>query len=227
MIHDIKNSPQIGGGIYSVPDIAHILRMPVKKVNRWITDYWDKEFSKNFGSSYSWQIGKSKTVNFHTLVELCISFQLSEADLPTKSIIEAHKTVGEIFNTPYPFASNEIISNIHTEGKKIYFKDLKQGIIFTLDLKRQLNLSFIQFFFKKLEFNEHSIANKLWPLGKDKHIIIDPSHQFGQPVIQNTNIYPETVYSMFIAGEPINFIAELYSITEQDISDAIEFCKAA
>ncbi len=100
-------------------------------------------------------------------------------------------------------------------------------MIYSLDIYKQFNLEFVKLFFKNIEFNEDSIAKRLWPIGKDKHIIIDPNYQFGQPVILNTNIYPETLYTLFKAGEPINFIAHVYEVTEQEVNDAIEYCKAA
>lgn len=226
MITEIANTPQIGSGMYTVPDIAHILRIPVAKVNRWVKEYWDKKFAKDFGQSYSWKSGSSRAVNFQTLIELCICFKLSEEGINTKAIIEAHQALSDIFKTPHPFASDHILPRISADSKKIYFKE-GDKIIFSLDAHRQFNVEFIQLFFKNIEFNENSIAQRLWPLGKDKHIVVDPAHQFGQPVIENTNIYPETLYGLYKAGEPINFIAHIYEISEQDVNDAIEFCQAA
>lgn len=226
MITSIKNKPELGLGIYTVPDIAHILRIPATKVNKWIKEYWDKNFAKKFDRSYSWQSGGSRAVNFYTLVELCICFKLNEAEVPTKAIIEAHQNLSDIFKTPYPFASDFIISKISTDSKKIYFRE-EEKVIYSLDIYKQFNIEFVKLFFKNIEFSENSIAQRLWPLGKDKHIVVDPHHQFGQPVIHNTNIYPETLYTLFKAGEPVNFIAYIYELTEQEVNDAIEYCKAA
>lgn len=226
MINAISNRPQIGSGMYTVPDIAHILRIPVVKVNRWVKEYWDKKFAINFGQSYSWQSGNSRAVNFQTLIELCICFKLSEQGISTKAIIEAHHALSDIFETSHPFASEHILPHISADSKKIYFRE-GDKLIYSLDAHRQFNVEFIQLFFKNIEFNENSIAQRLWPLGKDKHIVIDPAHQFGQPVIENTNISPETLYGLYKAGEPINFIAHIYEISEQDVNDAIEFCQAA
>lgn len=226
MITSINNKPELGLGIYTVPDIAHILRIPVVKVNRWIKEYWDNKFAKNFAHSYSWQSGGSRAVNFYTLVELCICFKLNEAGVPTKAIIEAHQTLSSIFKTPYPFASKLILSKISTDTKKVYFRE-DDKVIYSLDVHKQFNIEFVKLFFKNIEFNENSVAQRLWPLGKDKNIVVDPHNQFGQPVILNTNIYPETLYTLFKAGEPIDFIAHIYDVAEQDVNDAIEFCVAA
>lgn len=212
--------------MYSVPEIAHILRMPVKKVNRWVKEYWDKQFASSFGQTYSWKSGNSRAVDFQTLIELCICFRLSESGIDTKAILDAHKALSTLFNTPHPFASEQILPHITADTKKIYFRD-GENLIYSLDAHRQINIKFIELFFKNIEFNENSIAQRLWPLGKDKHIVVDPSQQFGQPVIENTNIYPETLYGLYKVGEPINFIAHIYEISEKEVNDAIEFCQAA
>lgn len=223
----IKNTPQLGSGMYTVPDIAHILRVPAVKVNRWVKEYWDKKFAVSFGNSYSWKSGSSRAVDFQTLIELCICFKFSEEGISTKAIIEAHQALSRQFNNPHPFASEQILPRITADEKKIYFKE-GDDLIYSLDPHRQFNVvQFIQLFFKNIEFNEDSIAQRLWPLGKGKHIVVDPGHQFGQPVIENTNIYPETLYGLYKAGEHIHFIAHIYEISEQDVNDAIEFCMAA
>lgn len=47
---------QLGKGIYSIPDAAIILDMPLNKVHRWVNKYWELEFIQNggFDSSYTW-----------------------------------------------------------------------------------------------------------------------------------------------------------------------------
>jgi uncharacterized protein (DUF433 family) len=57
--------------------------------------------------------------------------------------------------------------------------------------------------------------------------VVDPHHQFGQPVIENTNLLADTIYSMYKKEEPVKLIARLYEITEKQVADAINFCKQA
>jgi Protein of unknown function (DUF433). len=97
----------------------------------------------------------------------------------------------------------------------------------TLDGSKQLNLDFIKLFFKKLDFDNDLLATRLWPLGKNKAVVCDPQHKFGQPIIEGTNIQTEAVYKMYLANEPIAFIASLYEIPEKKVKDAISFHKNA
>jgi len=216
---------KIGNGIYTIPEVSRILRLPYQKVRHWSNKYWDEILGTEINHQYSWTIGKSKAVSFHTLIEFYVFYLLAETGVKTKKIIDAHIELSKFFNSDFPFAKKGILENIKTDGSKIYFL-LDQNII-SLDGTKQFNLSFIETFFENLEFDSNFLAARFWPLGKEKNIVIDPKRQFGHPVIGKTNIYPETLNNLFKSGEPIDFIAFTYEISKKDVQDAIDFCQAA
>jgi uncharacterized protein (DUF433 family) len=115
---------------------------------------------------------------------------------------------------------------LRTDGKKVLFEQ-KDGSIYTVDGTLQFKLSFVKEFFKNLDFASDSLAMRFWPIGKEKKIVCDPHHQFGQPVIDGTNIQSEVLYRMYLAKEPISFIAELYELPVINVKNAIEFHKNA
>lgn len=75
---------------------------------------------------------------------------------------------------------------------------------------------------KQVDYNGYITWGKL---GKEHDIVVDPHHQFGQPVIQGTNINAATIFSMYQSGESVWTIGTLYDITEEQVNDAILFCK--
>lgn len=222
---NFENELNLGIGIYTPTEIAQILRVPSYKVNRWISQYWDGVLGREFESRYSWKTENSKAVSFHTLIEFYVMMELAEKGVKTRKVLEAHKELSKIRNTPFPFASREVLEGLETDGKKIYFKI--DDVILTLDDTGQLNLDFIEIFFKNLEFDSENLASRFWPLGKDKAIIIDPARKFGHAVINSHNIYPETIFNHYKAGDPLPYIAHVYELTEKQVEDALEFCNAA
>ncbi|WP_340077158.1 DUF433 domain-containing protein [Leptobacterium sp. I13] len=220
-----ENSLTIGNGVYTIPEVAKILRLPYHKVNLWVNNYWDGELGKAFKGKYSWSVNKSKAISFHTLVEFYILILFAEAGVKTRDVLNAHIELTKKFNTAFPFAQKEILKKIHTDGKKIFLE--LNGDTISLDGTEQLNLGFIKQFFKNLDFDDDSIASRFWPLGRKKNIIVDPKKQFGHPTIKDTSIYPETLYNLHKAGEPISFIAFTYEIDEKSVKDAIDYCNAA
>jgi len=223
---DFENNLRINNGIYTLPDVSKILRIPYYKVNKWVNYYWDTQLGSAFENKYSWTIKKSKAISFHTLIEFYVLILLREAGVNLRSVLQAHLELSKYCNTAFPFAQKDILNGIHTTGKKIYF-ETNNGSIFSLDGTKQFKLDFIRLFFKNIDFDNELIASRFWPLGKDKNIVVDPMRQFGHPVVGSTNIFPETLYNLFKAGEPINFIAFTYEIDPKNVFDAIEFCKAA
>lgn len=220
-----ENKPQIGQGIYTLPDAAQILHLPYAKVHRYVAKYWDGNLGQEFQSKYSWMVDGSRAVSFHTVVELYVMIQLADKGVQTPEVLKAHKRLSQIYHTRFPFAQKAVLQEIKTDGKQIYWK--KGDDVISLNGSDQFNLAIIDLFFKKLEFGDEDVVSKLWPMGKDHAIVIDPSRKFGHPIIEGKNIYPETIFEHFQAGDPIPYIAHIYKITEKEAEDAIAFCKNA
>ena len=209
---------ELGGGIYTIPEVAFILKLPTAKVRRWMKDFWDDGFSKSNYVEYSWGTGREKGTNFFTLIEFYVFYQLREINVSVKKIIAAHQEMAELLETAYPFASSKILS----DGKSILFI-LNDGTVVNADKSRQAAFKqIIEDFCKKIEFSTSDIAERFYPLGKEKHIIIDPHHQFGQPVVEETNILAQTLYDLYTAGETVGFLTRLYDLREADVVCAIE-----
>ena len=220
-----ENKLQLGIGIYTVTEIARILNFPRKKVERWLREYWDGELGSEYADNYSWKTENSKAVGFHTLIEFYVMVQFTQAGVKTRKLLDAHKTLAKWYDTPFPFAQKEVLANMKTDKKHIYFQ--KGDDLITLDNTKQFNLRFIEIFFKNIEFDNNQLAARLWPLGKEKSIVIDPKRKFGHPVIDEHNIYPETINNHIKAGDPAKYVAYVYEITEQQVADAVEYCNAA
>ena len=220
-----ENKPEIGKGIYTLRDVATILKMPYNKVHKWIRKYWDGKLGKKFQQQYSWERDGSVAVNFHTVVELYVMIEFAEQGVKTKEVLIAHKDLSEIFQTPFPFAQKKVLNELRTDGKRIYWEN-EEGKPITMNGTKQLNLDFIQMFFKKMEF-DGEVVSKLWPMGKESSIVIDPQRKFGNPIIEGRNIYPETIFGHYKAGDPLNYIAFIYEITEKEAQDAIHYCESA
>jgi uncharacterized protein (DUF433 family) len=226
VITTLQSKPLLGTGIYTVPDIAMILGIRYSKVNRWINAFWNDRFGARYGETYTWKVDLTRAVNFLTLIELNTFYRLSEVGVSTREILNVHEILSNQFDTPYPFARRNVLDALRSEGKKVMFEQA-DGSIYTIDATRQFNLALIKDFFKNLDFGSDHLVSRIWPMGKKNSIVCDPHHQFGQPVINGTNIVAQVLYEMHLAGEPSWFIADLYTIKEKNVTDAIQFCKHA
>jgi uncharacterized protein (DUF433 family) len=224
MIATTFHKQQLGTGIYTVLDISKLLNLPQSKVRRYLNQYWDERLGKKlFGQTYSWSVGNNvKAVNFYTLIELYTCFHLQEMGVTIRQILRSREAIAKDLNVPYPFASAKLL----TYGNKIWY-EFKDCIV-NADGSRQTDfVEFIRDFASKIEFNSNKIAGRFWPAGKLSSVVVDPHHQFGQPIIQGTNINTEVIFSMYESGEPLSAIGILYDITEKEIKDVIRFYNKA
>jgi len=220
----IKHKKKLGSGIYTIPDISKLLIIPRRKVNRYISEYWNERLGKKlFSDTYSWNAERSnKAVNFFVLIELYTFFQLQDKGVKTKTILKARYEIAKELNIEYPFASAGLL----TDGKRIWY-EFKNDIV-NADGSSQTNfVNIIKSFAEKIEFKSDDLAEKFWPAGKSSSIIVDPHHQFGKPVINGTNVNAEVIFSMYQSGEPLESLSILYDLSEKEVFDAINFYRIA
>lgn len=213
---------QLGSGIYTIPDISKLLGIPQAKVRRYLNEYWDDRLGKKlFNETYSWSVGNNvKAVNFYTLIELYTCFHLQELGVSTRQILKSRVAIGKDLQIPYPFASAKLLS----DGKKIWY-EFKDSIVNADGSKQTDFVEFIRKFANKIEFNSGKIAEKFWPAGRKSDVVVNPHHQFGQPILNGTNINAEVIFSMYESGEPIDALGILYDLTPKQVGDAISFYK--
>jgi uncharacterized protein (DUF433 family) len=214
---------QLGSGIYTIPDISKLLDIPIVKVRRYINQYFDEAFGKKFlNDTYTWsRDNQFKAVNFYTLIELYTCFQLQDLGVSTKNIFKSRSAIANDLNTPYPFANASLLS----DGNKIWY-EFEDSIIKADGSKQTGFVEIIKTFANKVEFDKSKVAERFWPAGKKSSIVVDPHHQFGQPIITGTNIASQTIFSMYQSGEPIEAIGILYDLTNKQVNDAIKFYKS-
>jgi len=215
------NQPKLGYGIFTVADVAEILRLPVEKVRRWLKEYWDLQLVPGSGHRNSWGERKDKSVNFYALVEFYVFYELRCHGVPVSRIVKSHKLLRQQFDTPYPFASYRIM----TDGRAILFSPDGGESVIDAQSGFQYNLKeVIEDFVKKIDFGtDDQVAQRLYPSGKNRSIVVDPHHQFGQPVVKGTNILASVLHSMYKSGEKLDFIAAVYGLKKQAVKDAIQF----
>jgi uncharacterized protein (DUF433 family) len=212
--HKTDNHPQIGHGIFLPKDISHILDLPYHKVRHWVFEFWDNKFG-HYGA-YSFGQKGNKAIDFHTLIEFYVFYQLRSQGISSQRIQKVHNELMNDLDTKYPFAH----AKISTDGRGIWYE--KVGNLIKVDGKNQFDIKdLLHPFLKKIEFGKDDIAERYFPLTKSKNIVIDPKRQFGQPIINGTSIRIDIVYKLYQGGESAEHISSLYNITPKQVNDAI------
>jgi|SRR6185312_1327345 uncharacterized protein (DUF433 family) len=207
-----KESPKLGEGIYLPIDVSEILRLPYYKVKYLMNTYWH---------SYTFGEKRNKAINFYSLIEFYTYYNLRQKGYTSKIIKDFHDMLSKNLHTNYPFASVRVLTpKAKTAKSKIWYEHL--GFYLKGDGKQQPHIpSFVKPFLKQVEFGDDLLAKRFYPLHHTNNIVVDPLHQFGQPVINGTNLQTKTIYRLFDAGESKKNICILYDISVDQVDDAI------
>ncbi|MCP4457017.1 MAG: DUF433 domain-containing protein [Cytophagales bacterium] len=208
---------KFGMGIFTISDASEILQIDRSKIKYWFGRYVSGEFNKKSNQGYFYDSGKVIAVNFLTLIETYVFYQLKEKGVPTKSIVKAHEVLSKYHNTPYPFALEDFLCS----GRDLWQKIGDDFI--SLDEKRQYALiDVILHFSENIDFMK-DYASKYYPRGRTNSVVINPQNQYGSPIIDGTNIKASTISGLFLGGEESDFIADLFEIEERKVVEAISF----
>jgi uncharacterized protein (DUF433 family) len=203
-----------------MPDVAAILDLPVRKVRRWLQDYWNAQFGQSSGTAFSAGTGSDLVVNFHTLIEFYVFYQLRTKGVSVQRIVDMHRFLEAELQTPHPFATVDVLAD--KQGNVLFTG--RAGELVRADKSLQIVIKEVLMpFYKKIEFGANNIAERFYPLGRESSVVVDPRRKFGQPVIGDTNITTDTVSDMYQAGESQEFIARIYDLTAGQVADAIAY----
>lgn len=215
--------PRLGEGVYTLPDAALILRLPLGRLRAWVGGYLDIVGSPPPGMLATWGRGRQRAFNFHVLIEAYTVYTLRKLGVTMPRIRTAREILAARLSATYPFACRGILA----QGGKVLFdpgSEIPGGIIHLAPGQQAEFREIISPFCEELDFaRETGLAERFWPLGRDSHIVIDPRISFGRPVIVETGITVESVYSLVAGGEAAENVAAQFDIPLAAVLEAVSF----
>ncbi len=199
---------------YSVTDIATILDLPEAQVKQWL-----REYKKGQLTAEDLESEPDLVADFHTLIEFYTFYQLRAQGVWPSRINNAREILADMLHTNYPFATASIL----TDGKNVFY-NAEIGELIKADQTLQLTIQqVVEPFCKRIEFGDDSLAAKLYPLGREAAIQIDPARQSGRPVVGETQILSQSVFDFFLHGNSVPTVAEQFNLTQKEVEDVIVF----
>jgi uncharacterized protein (DUF433 family)/DNA-binding transcriptional MerR regulator len=218
----------LGVGLYTVPEAAHLLGVPVAKLRRWAEGYTFAHgrysgplFRRDFP-----ELAAQRILTFQDLIELFLVHRFRQAGVSMATIRKAAQSAAEQFNTNHPFA----VKRFHTDGFRLFAevenRQNSRGAgrrIYQELPNRQLVLADVtEFFFKKLDYEGDQVRH-YWPLGKQRPVVLDPARSFGQPIDAGSGVPTRVLYGAHQAGDSIEEIAFWFRVEPEAVRAAIEY----
>lgn len=225
-----------GTGIYTLPEAARLINVPARKIHRWLYGY---HYSKKSGeavtqvfSSPLWvpQLSKNDyeadVIGFNDLLEVRFVSAFVAHGLPLLVVRRCLETATAIFGD-YPMTSG----SFKTDGRTIFAEaieqSLKEGAL--LDLKsRQLAFKDVisPSLYAGIEYDGKR-ATKWYPQGRKQHVVLDPSRQFGSPIVEEAGIPTDVLFASFRAegatAQAVVQTSRVYDVPTRLVKAAIRF----
>lgn len=222
------NAPLVGVGIYSVPEAARLSHVAPARIRRWLRGYVYHQAAEEKSSPAVWKaqlpvLNGSLGLGFLDLMEVRFVDAFLQAGVPWRTIRLAAQRARELLDQDHPFSTR----GFQTDGHSIFAEVVQEsGEPQLLDLAKN------QYAFRRVispslyagvDFDEMDRAARWWPMGKRRHVVVDPERQFGQPIVVEKSV-PTAVLADAVGTEgSIRAVSSWYGVRESAVRDALRF----
>lgn len=195
----------------------------MSKLRRWVAGYAVSESEQrkySFGKLAVEESGPRRHFNFLTLIEVFTIAELREFGVTPATLRRVRQELSERYETEFPFALEGLLVN----GRKM-LRQLGDEALLELGTNGQQAFErIVEPFCTRIDFDKHTQhAERYFPLGDNRQVVVDPKHSFGRPVVFGTNITTETLFSLHSSGEQPEDLANDYELSMDQVASAIEF----
>jgi uncharacterized protein (DUF433 family) len=218
----------LGIDLYTVPEASRLTGMPQARLRRWLRGYTHGAGEDRAASAPVWRrqlpdIDGTLGLGFLDLMEARFVDAFRKAEVPWRVIRLCAERARELFGVDHPFSSQRF----RTDGRTIFAEVVgESGEAQLLDLAKS-KFAFARVIAPRLyagiEFSEHDMLIRWWPLGRQIPVVIDPARSFGQPIVSTRGI-PTAVLADAVAAEgSVAKVARLFRLPPRSVEGALRF----
>jgi uncharacterized protein (DUF433 family) len=221
------NCSYFNTSIYTVRDAARLTGVSTGRIRRWLRGYHYRSRKKEYASPPLWQgqwkpIAKSLALGFLDLIEIRLVDAFAKAGVSWITLRQAREHAEEIFGVSHPFCTNRFV----TDGREIFVelhRETGEPSLIEIVRRQAVFTQIIKPFLKELEFADGADLVRWWPLGEKRVVVLDPTRNFGRPIVARYGMPTEVPASAAKAAGSVAEVSRWYEVPEQEIEEAIEF----
>jgi len=221
------NSTYFNTGIYTVRDASHLTGVSTGRVRRWLRGYRYRSRKKAYASPPLWHgqwepIEHNLALGFLDLIEIRFVDAFLKAGVSWATLREARQRAEEMFQVSHPFCTNRFM----TDGREIFVelhRETGEPSVIEIVTRQHVFADIIKPFLKELEFAEGSGVVRWWPLGEGRNVVLDPTRNFGRPIVAGHGVPTEVLAKAAEVTGSVTEVARWYEVPEREIEDAMEF----
>ena len=229
-----------GTGIYSVPEAARLIDVPNRDIRRWLFGYHYRKTPGDVNSRvdiaplWTTQLAGERfdedVIGFRDLLELRFIREFMRNGVSLRVVRRCLSSARELYQVSHPMS----LPKFMTDGRTIYAEAVseEQNAASMVDLKsRQTVFKDIikPSLYSGIEYDGNE-ARKWYPersIKRSSPIVIDPSRQFGVPIIEHTGTPTNILFASYLAegaDHHAQFVtSRIYGIPAKHVEAAIRF----
>jgi uncharacterized protein (DUF433 family) len=227
---DVRAEPHaLGVGVYSVQQAARLSEVPARSIHRWLLGY-----SYRYGDGVTHQspvvarersVLESETLSltFRDLLEIRFVHAFRNCGVSWNVIRRATEKAGDLFHTDHPFTTKAF----HIDGRRIFAELQSEGV----RERKLVDLVSDQYAFRhvmlpsfraQIELSERG-AERWWPMGRKKLVVLDPARQFGEPIVAEGGVPTAVLAKAAAAMHSEQATAKWYEVSRAAVRQAVTF----
>jgi uncharacterized protein (DUF433 family) len=216
------NAPEyLDRPLYSFAEADHLAGAARGTARRWLLGYsYVRQGQRIEQPRVTPGIDSTRGVSFLDLVEVVAIRRLHSEGFSLREIRSIVTNCQGILGLERPL----VRAKFKAGGKDI-FVSLDRGTLVEVGRRKRMTAwtDILEPFLKELDYWRDDWANKWWPLGHDRRIVIDPEYGFGLPVIAGSGVRTEIIWERIRAGDLPEEIAEDFNVSPLEVDRAIQF----
>lgn len=215
---DVQRSPddRLYLPAYTYADAGRYARLPAQSVRNWFRGQSAPGHTMRpvFGEVPDYGL------SYMQLVEVAFVAAMRARKLKLQVMRTAYDYVRRHMGIEYPFAQERFL----TDGIDLFLDalDNPNHLVSVSRPGQRAWREALERSTANFDYINH-VALRWHPRGRDLSILIDPRISFGRPVIEGTGIPTTVIYERRQAGEDLDFIAEDFGLTREQVKDALWF----
>ncbi|HMO52183.1 MAG TPA: hypothetical protein PKE26_13575 [Kiritimatiellia bacterium] len=214
-------------GIYGIPEAARLTGLGESRVRRWLSGYTYKAAGTKKAAPPVWSgqlppVQGRRAVSFRDVIEMKFVDAFLRAGVSWKTIRDVQELARREFGYDHPFSTNRF----RNDGSHIVMTALRddpQAPLFDLSTRQQIFLQAGDPFRDKLEMNEEGQVCRWWPMGRQRYIVLDPTRQWGQPILARSGVPVMCVQRASRLGLDAESLCAWLEVAAEEIADAQAF----
>lgn len=223
----MEKNDLIGVGLYTPAEAGKLLRMPAKKISRWLRGH--KIGRREYPALWNPQVslGDDRVyLGFRDLMEVRVADAFIQKGVSAIRIRAAIDLAKEVIGQDRPLSTNRF----RTDGREIFLHIIEEDEDGEQS-EKLLNLFRKQFEFKGIiepilqtvDFGTDGTPLVWWPAGRRLNVVVDPARAFGQPIDADSSVPTAILAAAAKQDGGIAAAARAYDVSESSVRRAAEF----